>query len=232
MRLLPLLAACAIPLAWAQSANTPVAVASHLAADQSLNTDPNSGLWREAPSVVTDHGPRGEAVPGHRTEIRLRWTPENLYVFFVCPYEILHLKPEPDTKIETNRLWNYDVAEIFIGADFEKIWQYREYQVSPQGEWVDLDIDTKEAKPEGGWGWNSGFQVAARIDQAQRVWYGALKIPFDSIRPGKAKASEQFRVNFYRIQGPPPNRRFIAWNPVGRPSYHTPEAFGLLRLEQ
>jgi hypothetical protein len=38
------------------------------------------------------------------------------------------------------------------------------------------------------------------------------------------------RINLYRIEGPPPNRKFIAWQPTGSASYHVPEAFGRLRL--
>ena len=43
--------------------------------------------------------------------------------------------------IETNELWNWDVAEVFIGSDFKNIRRYREFEVSPQAEWVDLDLN-------------------------------------------------------------------------------------------
>ena len=56
-------------------------------------------------------------MPGHRTEIRSRWTGRNLYFLFTCPYEQLNLKPEPKTETETNQLWKWDVAEVFIGSD-------------------------------------------------------------------------------------------------------------------
>jgi hypothetical protein len=38
------------------------------------------------------------------------------------------------------------------------------------------------------------------------------------------------RVNLYRIQGPPNNRKHIAWQPTNQMNYHVPEAFGRLRL--
>ncbi len=53
-----------------------------------------------------------------RTEVRTRWTAQNLYFLFVCPYEQLNLRPNPKTSTETYGLWNWDVAEVFIGADF------------------------------------------------------------------------------------------------------------------
>ena len=45
---------------------------------------------------------------------------ENLYLLYVCPYEELYLKPSPVTKVETNELWNWDVAELFIGSRFQQ----------------------------------------------------------------------------------------------------------------
>jgi hypothetical protein len=210
-----------------------VSLSKRLKKDLELNTGPQSALWKGAPAVFSETSAKGQPVPGHRSEFRSRWTDKYLYFLFICPYEELYLIPNPVTDKETNKLWEHDVAEIFLGADFEKIWQYREYQVSPQGEWVDLDIDRRQPKPEGGWKWDSGFQVSARIDKERKVWYGAMKIPAASITEKELKPGFEFRVNYYRIQGPPPERRFIAWRPTG-PSgnHHIPEAFGLLRLEQ
>lgn len=59
----------------------------------------------------------------------------------MCPYEELNLKPNPDTSTETNELWNLDMAEAFIGADFNDIRRYKEFEIFPQGEWIDLTID-------------------------------------------------------------------------------------------
>ena len=44
-------------------------------------------------------------------------------------------------------------------------------------------------------------------------------------------AGQRFRVNFYRMQGPPPGRKMIAWQPTHQKNYHVPEAFGLLELK-
>jgi hypothetical protein len=98
---------------------------------------------------------------------------------------------------------------------------------------VDLDIDRKNPKPEGGWQWNSGFTVAAKLDAAKKIWYGAMKIPVASITDTPIRAGMQFRVNYYRFQGPPPNRANIAWLPTGPTgNHHIPEKFGLLKLEK
>jgi hypothetical protein len=206
-------------------------IASRYAAnDFPLSADPQVEPWKNVAPVIAENGPRGEKVAGHRTEIRSRWTRQNIYFLFVCPYQELHLKPNPATTAETNDLWNWDVAEVFVGSDFGHIGRYKEFEVSPQGEWVDLDIDRQHPLPEGGWLWNSGFAVKARIDEAKRIWYGEMRIPMRSIDSRLPAAGHKLRINFYRCQGREPGRKFIAWQPTGEASFHVPQAFGLLEL--
>jgi hypothetical protein len=220
-----LLAASILP------AREPGTIASRYAAsDFPLTADPQAPQWKDVPPVVAQNGPRGDPVPGHRTEIRSRWSRDNIYFLFICPYLELNLKPDPSTATETNALWNWDVAEVFVGSDFEHITRYKEFEVSPQGEWVDLDIDRVNPLPEGGWLWNSGFSVKARIDAAKKIWYGEMRIPLKSIDSRPPPAGLEMRINFYRCQGREPGRKFIAWQPTGEGSFHVPQSFGLLKL--
>jgi hypothetical protein len=198
--------------------------------DPRLDTDPASEFWRGSVSVYMDSDPHGKSDPKYRTEIRTRWTNKNLYLLFICPYEQLYLKPNPVTSAETNKLWNWDVAEAFIGSDFQHIRQYKEFEISPQGEWVDLDIDLDHPHPEGGWKWNSGFEVSARIDETAHVWYGAMKIPYSAIDARPAAVGNMLRINFFRSQGPPSARHELAWQASMSNSFHVPERFGLLKL--
>lgn len=174
--------------------------------------------------------PHGNPVPKYRTEVRTRWTAQNLYFLFVCPYEQLNLRPNPKTSTETYGLWNWDVAEVFIGADFKDVKRYKEFEISPQGEWTDLDIDLHKPHHEEGWTWNSGFQVSARIDRAARVWYGAVKIPYSAIDTRPPAAGNILRINLFRSQGPGPNRQEITWQVPMANTFHVPERFGLLEL--
>ncbi|MEZ5352144.1 MAG: carbohydrate-binding family 9-like protein [Bryobacteraceae bacterium] len=199
--------------------------------DFALTADPSSAAWRNVPVVKAAVDPFGKpATAGNAFDFRVQWTPANLYFLFECPYETLTLKPQPDTRNETNKLWEWDVTEIFIGADFDNIHRYLELQVSPQGEWVDLDIDRKKPLPEGGWKWNSGMTVRARIDQKKRVWYGEMKIPLASIDKRTPAAGNEFRINVYRLTGGPGARTSTMWAPVGNRSHHTPEMFGRMVL--
>jgi len=149
---------------------------------------------------------------------------------FICPYEELFLKPSPHAEKETYKLWDWDVAEVFIGSDFSNIKRYKEFEMSPQAEWIDLDIDLGKPHHEEGWSWNSGFEVKARIDRASHTWYGAMRIPMAAIDPRPATAGNTMRINLFRSQGPPAHRQEVTWQPPMKDSFHVPERFGLIQL--
>jgi hypothetical protein len=198
--------------------------------DSQLDTNSTSAFWSAAPPVFMQTDRHGNAEPKYRTEIRTRWTDKNLYILFICPYEELYLKPDPNPSSETNELWNWDVAEAFIGSDFKNIRRYKEFELSPQREWVDLDIDLDKPHEDNGWQWNSGMKVSARIDRTAHIWYGAMRIPYAAIDTRAAAAGNTLRINFFRCQGPPATRHYLAWQPPMRDSFHTPERFGTIEL--
>ena len=210
--------------------NDPAGIESvHAGQDAALETDPSSQFWRAARPTYMEVDAHGKPVPAYRTAVRTRWTDKNLYFLFVCPYQQLNLKPDPQTSKETNQLWNWDVAEVFIGSDFKDIKRYKEFELSPQGEWIDLDIDLHNPHHEDGWTWNSGFEVSARIDQAAHVWYGAMRIPYSAIDHRAPSPDNRLRVNLFRSQGPSPQAQ-VTWQAPMGDSFHVPERFGLLKL--
>lgn len=196
--------------------------------DVAPNTDPQSSFWRGAGQVFLERDAHGKSVPDLRTKVLSRWTPDNLYLLFICPYQELNLKPNPNPSVETNELWNWDVAEIFIGWNFKDIDNYKEFEVSPQAEWVDLDIDLNRKQSSHDWKWNSGFKVAARIDRKKKIWYGVMRIPFTAIDPHAPKAGTLLRINLFRSQGPHHNE--VVWQPTMSDTFHVPARFGQLKL--
>jgi hypothetical protein len=198
--------------------------------DASLQLDPALSFWSAARPVFMEKDSFGKAAPRYRTEVRSRWTKDNLYFLFSCPYEQLHLKHEPNTRQETNQLWNWDVAEVFVGSDFADIYHYKEFEVSPQGEWIDLDVNLHNPHHEDGWTWNSGFEAAASIDQQKHIWYAAMRIPMTAIDNRPPVAGNTLRLNLFRSQGPPEHRHEITWQPPMSKTFHIPENFGLLKL--
>ena len=198
--------------------------------DLPADTDPNSKFWRDAPVILAEKDTSGAPAPGYKMEIRSRWTQTNVYFLFVSPYQQLYLKPDAKTDSETNQLWKWDVAETFIGSDFQNIRRYKEFEVSPQGEWVDLDINLDMPRQEGGWLWNSGVKVKARIDADAKRWYGFMQIPYAAIDSRPAAAGNELRINFFLSVGKKPDHQLITWRPTGKPNFHVPEAFGIMTL--
>lgn len=194
-----------------------------------------TGKWKMAPVTEIVNDFYGKSVSLSPTDIRFRWTRKNLYILFVCPWRELNLKPSPVTNAETNKLWDWDVAELFIGTDSQHIGRYKEFEVSPQGEYVDLDIDRDDPKNQQGLAWNSGFSVAARVDPSKKPgikkWYGEMRIPFASLGVSAPKSGDEFRIGLFRIEGPEPNRIYVSWQPTGAKSFHVPKAFGRLILK-
>ena len=230
MKLSRLIVFVAVMLSSVFPADNKVATTTEAKEDVTLDTNPASTFWSETVPIYADRDKYDQLLPRYRTEIRSRWTARNLYFLFSCPYEELFLHPDPRATTKTNKLWNWDVAEAFIGSDFKNIQHYREFELSPQGEWLDLDIDLSKPHHEEGWKWNSGFQVAARIDEQTKIWYGAMKIPWVALDETPPSPGKTLRVNFFRSQGPRSNRKELAWQPTLSETFHVPERFGLLRL--
>jgi hypothetical protein len=195
-----------------------------------LSADPESPFWKDAPKVVFTTDRYGKPVPGSRTEVRSRWTGRDLCFLFVSEYQTQWLKKQPSKVKETWGLWEYDVVELFIGWNFDKPRQYKEFEVSPQGEWVDLDCDKDHKDLEVDWRWDSNFRSVNKVDEQRKIWISEWAVPWKAIDERKPAAGNRLRLNLYRIEGGPENRKYMAWRPVNAPSFHTPEAFGQMIL--
>ena len=200
--------------------------------DETPAADTSSPFWNSITGVMIDKSVLGPEMPQFRAEVRSRWTASNIYFLFIGQYQQLTLKPNPDTTNETYHLWDKDCFEVYLGADFEHTNRYREFQMSPQREFLDLDIDSSKPRPgyNGEQKWNSGWTVKARVDEAKKIWYGEMKIPITAVDVRPPKPGNEMRINLYRQDGAGTNRDFLAWQPPGVWNPHHPEKFGTLRL--
>src|ERR1700719_1913848 len=169
---------CLLPvfglLAEGQGQEKPVIDSVYAEHDAALNTDPASPFWQAAKAIYAEVDTGGHSLPEYRTEIRTRWTSDNIYFLFICPYKSLYLKPAPDTLHETNELWNWNVAEVFIGSDFKNIERYKEFEVSQRNERVELASILKRRILKAGVPQPSVFEHSARIDTGKHIWYVAM----------------------------------------------------------
>ena len=162
--------------------------------DAEPTADPNSEFWKGISGVTFDKSVLGPEVPELKAEVRSRWTDKFIYFLFSGHYESLTLNAHPDTQHETPHLWEKDVFEVYLGSDTEHPNRYREFQLSPQGEFLDNDIDSTVRRPgyNGEEAWNSGMSVKSRIDEKQKIWYGELKIPFAALMLTRRRSATNF----------------------------------------
>ncbi|MGO4880466.1 MAG: PQQ-binding-like beta-propeller repeat protein [Bryobacteraceae bacterium] len=204
----------------------------HAAGDPALTADPLSRIWRSAgvTHIFRDCS-RQTDYPDLLTDVRSFWTDTHLYLLFRCPYKELNLFLPAMGGGPRDKLWDRDVVEMFLGADWTNIRHYREFEIAPTGDWIDLAIDLDRESYDQSW--RSGWTTDARIDDAEHVWYAAARIPLRAVSDSPVKPGTKWRVNLYRIegQGPDARRHFLCWQPtcvVNRDPNHVPENFGTL----
>ena len=205
----------------------------HVKSPHALNADPRSATWKKAASawMVKDCS-KVMDYPDLKTEIKGFWSDTDLYLLFICPYRTLNLFLPPENDKPRRGLWDRDVVEMFLGDDWENIRHYREYEIAPTADWIDLAIDLDHRGQNRGW--RSGWKTTARIEEQVKVWYAACQIPLKSVSEKEVKPGTRWRANLYRIdgEGPDSQRRFMCWRTcvVNRDPNHVPENFGTLNF--
>lgn len=160
--------------------------------------------------------------------MRLLWTENTLYVRFRCRYCTIHVFQDTEQNGRKDELWDRDVAEVFLQPDQFGEKYYKEFEVSPNGQWLDLDIT-----PEGLGYIASGMQSSVRVDESRRQWTAELAIPIGAITE-QFDPAQPWRVNFFRCEGSDPQRFYGAWQPTCTPvpNFHVPQKFGWLRFDK
>ncbi|HSS97711.1 MAG TPA: carbohydrate-binding family 9-like protein [Terriglobales bacterium] len=164
--------------------------------------------------------------PARETQVSVLWSSQTLYVRFECRYRDLFLFSDSEASGRHNHLWDRDVAEVFLQPDPSRQRFYKEFEVSPNGMWVDLDIS-----PSGLSDLKSGMKRSVVLDEAAHRWTAELSIPISCLTK-KFDAKAVWRANFFRIEGPKEPRHYMAWRPTHtpKPNFHVPNAFGQLKF--
>jgi alpha-galactosidase len=208
-------------------AGSPTAVATALTTSVDTAGFPPSDVWEAAKPIRFDSDWRGENGDASReTEVRLLWTPANLYLKFVARYRVITLFPDADANGRRDKLWDRDVVEVFLQPDPAHQRCYREFEVSPNGFWIDLDIANGALQDL-----QSGMVRRVSMDEKVKTWTAELAIPMKSLLE-HFDPNTLWRVNFYRIEGPVEPRFYSAWRPTNtpQPNFHVPELFGYLKF--
>jgi alpha-galactosidase len=206
---------------------SPEIVATYIDYELALDASHQAKEWERASPVSFDTDWQGSnADPGRETQVRVLWSRQHLYLRFECRYRELFTFEDSDPSGRRDHLWDRDVAEAFLQPDPSREHFYREFEVSPNGMWIDLDIF-----PGGLADLKSGLRRSVSKDEKARTWAAELAIPIKSLTPNFDSAAT-WRANFYRVEGKREPRTYLAWQPTRtpQPNFHVPSAFGKLRF--
>jgi alpha-galactosidase len=202
-------------------------VAAAVTGELVLNAAQRAQAWTTATPVQFCSDWQGKNPAADReTTVRALWSPSTLYLRFDCRYRDLHVFPDSDPDGRRDQLWDRDVAEAFLQPDPSQTHAYKEFEVSPNGMWIDLDI-APGVKPN----LNSGMTRSVFLDEKAHTWSAELAIPIRSLT-ANFDPKAIWRVNFFRVEGKEEPRGYYAWQPTHtpQPNFHVPDAFGRMRF--
>lgn len=202
-------------------------VAAHIEHEIVLNAASPAQEWNFANPVAFCSDWQGKnPAPDRETRVRVLWSRQTLYLRFECRYRELYVFEDSEPNGRRDHLWDRDVAEAFLQPDPTHAHTYKEFEVSPNGMWIDLDI-SPGAKPD----LKSGMIRSVILDEKAHTWTAELSIPIKALA-AKFDTKAIWRVNFFRVEGKQEPRGYYAWQPTHtpQPNFHVPSAFGRMRF--
>jgi hypothetical protein len=187
---------------------------------------PTASDWALASPISFCHDWCGKNEDLQReTQVRILWSPDFLFMQFRCHYRDLFVYDDQNSR--RDELWLRDVAEAFIQTGQDRSGSYREFEISPNGDWLDLDI-APGSKTYLSWNIESRVMVHATT----KIWTAEMAIPMSKLAPD-FHPNQTWKINLFRIEGPEPDRFYSAWQPThtAKANFHVPECFAELRFQ-
>lgn len=211
----------------ARSLPAPVVRAARIDHDFDPDGVPDDAAWSKAVPARLEYGSlKADARPEMATSVRVLYSDRYLYFAWECPFTKLTVFDTPSADKERLGLWDRDVVEVFVGSDAKNIGRYAEYEVAPTNERLDVLLDL----PAKNFAWDGRAQSAVKIDRKRKLWTVEMRMPLEVLSTTKPAPGSRWRLNLYRCDVA--NRAYLAWNPVLKGSFHTPEKFGVLEFAE
>lgn len=202
-------------------------VAASIGCELKLDAGHPGPEWQKAVPISFCTDWQGKNLDREReTAVQALWSTQTLFLRFQCRYRELYVFDDSDANGRRDALWDRDVAEAFLQPDSSRSAFYREFEVSPNGMWVDLDIF-----PGGRADLKSGLKRSVVLNERLKTWTAELAIPMKSL-VARFDPAAVWRANFYRVEGNQEPRTYLAWQPTNTPlpNFHVPSAFGAMRF--
>lgn len=216
------------------SAQLPLATVPFVpAAWRTLGNDHAHWPWEELPALPPFILANGRGRAEQQTTVRIAYDADLFYVRFDCDDRDIWGK----ATARDSAIYDEEVVELFIAPGDAAPTYYYEFEVSPLGTLLDLDVHSPHLERKGiqtNFAWDCpGLQWSVERNDANNHWRAYLVVPWQSIGAARDDLATSWRANFYRIERPhgqPPE--FSCWSPtMSDPAdYHRPRYFGHLRL--
>lgn len=208
----------------------PACAIPHTTAAITIDGRLNETAWAETSVIDEFSFPWWTAGAKDRTEVRLLWNDDYLYVGFTAFDP--HISAEYDKRDDP--VSRDDCVEVFIAPDTSAVNNYYNFEFNARGTILD-----RSPKMERSSQWNANeLQVAVSITgtlndetDTDSLWTTEIAIPFKAFA-GYAphlppQPGDVWRLNLYRTGGKI-NLQYITWSDtkMHKPQFHAPEHFG------
>ncbi|HUR46026.1 MAG TPA: amidohydrolase family protein [Candidatus Saccharimonadales bacterium] len=211
----------------ARSMPPPVVKAAHITADFTADASLSNPDWQKAVPAHVEYGSlKYDARPELDTTVRVLYSDRYIYFGWECPFTKLTTFDKPHNGGERLGLWDKDVVEVFIGSDLKNIKHYAEYEVAPTNEKLDVLLNL----PAKDFAWNGQCESTVMVDRKKKVFRVSMRMPISALTGTPPHAGDRWRLNLYRCDKA--NNGYLAWSPVLKGSFHTPEKFGVLEFAE
>ena len=161
------------------------------------------------------------------TQVGIEWNEHSLFVFFRGRFDELRYSanlPKDSLERKTPALEETaDVYEVYIGPRASSTKIHKKFQVTPDGRWFDIDINTALGitNPH----WHSGCMCKSFVDTEMKIWSGVFELPWQCF--GASYDSEHiWNVNFCRTVISKEGKNVLPWSSCSKEPFNPAECFG------
>ena len=188
---------------------------------------PDAAAWASAPAVEFAHDWRGRPLaPPVSTRVQILNSADTIFLRFTAKYQTISVHSVALSADQIYPLWERDVVEVFLQPATAAPGRYREIEVAPNG--LSLDIDINDGQKQR---LLKRSHSRVQMSAADTAWTAELVIPLK--QPLSPPLARDWRINFFRVEGPREPRVYSSWSPTltPEPDFHVPAAFGTLVLD-
>ncbi|HLP16835.1 MAG TPA: hypothetical protein VK470_11285 [Bacteroidota bacterium] len=169
------------------------------------------------------------------TDVRIDYTDDALIVLFRGKFQRLRIAEDLPVEAgtgKTHSLWMHsDVYEFFVGPNSRSTGMYKEFQVSPDARFIDINVNRPEEKSDQHWA--SGLRCRSFVNEEKKIWSAAIEMPWNCFDTDYRSDCE-WNANIYRATGAYHGDELLAWSATGygEGAFHRYPNFGRIIFEK